>query len=281
MSALIGADPNNEMAERIETGAVTKLLFWEDLPPLGNPGEFLLDFGNGSWWGGADFPTRVAGQGQYVFDSDGLAGHPPSVQECSVDGAGNFQCTGSYLTLPLVIAASVSGELTEVSLRDTRVEGQYSDSRVDCDGLCSVDEASLDIPPIRGGFRIGGLLHLDDYFDGLNQTYQSCVCFGDGDVQLFEYGEGATEYEFACSDAGNQAVSDCPACTTMGLNYVCGLTGPIIIGAAEIDSDANGIIDSFSVGVRMGVSGAEIVACSGSNCVPKENLMFEDGFEDE
>lgn len=278
--ANLGINANEEMAKAIEAGAVTKLLFWKNLPSLGGTGPFELEFGNGSWSGNDDYPTRVAGEGEFVYDSDGLEGHPPNIQDCVVDETANFQCTGDTLSLPLTLGGAEGG-LSEVDLSNIMIEGQYVADAPGCAGLCSVNETAVEAPVVHGGVKIGGLMQLDAYFNTLEQSFQSCVCFGDGNVQLFEYGEGESEYTFTCTAEGEQAASECQACIDRNMNLVCSLSGPLIIGAADIDTNSNGVVDSFSVGVRMGVSGANIVGCSGDNCVEKPDEMFDDGFEGE
>ena len=277
--ASLGVDANEEMALAIEAGDITKLLFWKNLPALGSAGSFELEFGNGSWSGSDVYPARVAGEGEFIYDSNGLEGHPPSIQDCVVDETANFQCTGDTLPLPLSVGAA--GGLGDVDLNDVMIEGEYVADASGCAGLCSVNETAIEAPVVHGGFKIGGLMHLDAYFDTLEQSFQSCVCFGDGNVQLFEYGEGDSEYTFGCTAEGEQAANECQACIDRNMSLVCSLSGPLIIGAADIDTNSNGVVDSFSVGVRMGVSGANIVGCSGDNCVEKPDEVFDDGFEGE
>ena len=172
----------------------------------------------------------------------------------------------------------IQQNLAGTTLHDVRIEGSYSSSRNDCAGNCSVDDTAAVPPLVRGGFRIGAYMPLDEFFSALNESYQSCVCFGDGNVQLFEYGEGQSEYEFACTPEGEQA-ADCSACQDLSLDTVCSLGGLLIPNFADVDSNDNGIEDALSVGLRMAVSGANIVGCSGTNCVPKPDEMFENGFE--
>ncbi|MFC1777224.1 PKD domain-containing protein [Pseudomonadota bacterium] len=277
LMASLADDANEVMAGLIATDVVTKLLFWRDLPVLGSPGPFTLEFGNGSWSGPATFPDRVAGMEDFVYDSNGLDGQPPNVQDCVVDSVGKLSCTGDALTLPLAFLG-VQQNLAGTTLGGVQIEGSYSNTRNDCAGNCSVDETAAVEPLVHGGFRIGGYMPLDEYFSALNETYQSCVCFGDGDVQLFEYGEGQIEYEFDCTAEGNQA-AECSACKDLFLDMICGLGGGLVIGFADVDSNDNGIDDSMSVGVRMAVSGANIVGCRGTNCVPKPDEIFKNGFE--
>jgi hypothetical protein len=124
-----------------------------------------------------------------------------------------------------------------------------------------------------GGARLGGYITLDSLFSQINQVFAGCGCATGsmGESPSLIYGDNipgpggrpATRYSISCSSS-TYNVDACEAgtvCTdaSININLVCsaiGLAASLL--TPDFDTDGNGVNDSVSVGLRLGMVKATI-----------------------
>lgn len=265
LATLAGADWQAAVDEGIEDGSLVLLLRWDQLPAALGDGPVDFRATSGSFQPLLPpLADRLAGLGTAVFDPDS-AGQP----FVGMLSGGNLAAMDGTLRIPGLVSAD--GPLA-VDVEIDVIEGGLALDPPGCSGVCSEDEASAGGPAVRGGLRLGGALHADNYFGALDARYRQCSCAGiDPGQPVISFGEGASQYQASCT--GNtgtpgDCVEDdfCAALATF-----CSTIG-VTANLLDLDRNNNGIEDAFSLGLRISLSG---VTVSGDT-----TAIFNDGFED-
>lgn len=263
--ATFGGNWQAVVDQGIEDGSLVLLLRWDGLPVA--LGDGPVGFRSVAGVFQPVLPPladRLAGLGAAVFDADS-AGQPFA----GLLSGGNLVAMDGTLRIPGLFSADDGPLAVEVEI--DIIEGGLALDAPGCSGICSEDETSPDVPPVRGGLRLGGALHADNYFGALDARYRQCACAGiDPDRPVIEFGEGASAYEVSCS--GNTGTpGDCvddDFCAALGT--FCGTVG-ISANLLDLDRNDNGIQDAFSLGLRVSLSGVTVTGDTTG--------IFGDGFE--
>jgi hypothetical protein len=263
-----GTDWQAQIDAAIVSGNALVLLRWETLPPALADGPVSMVTADGVFEGTVpSVPERQAGLGSARWIPDS-AGQPAA----GALSGGMLVAAGGTLALPGLVPG---GADIEVELEIIQLTAELALDQPTCSGVCSIDEVFAGSPALRGGVRVGAVLHGNRYFAAQDAIYRQCSCAGiDPGQPVIEYGENLVDmrYDASCTDN----TGDPSACTAPGeetcatIATVCGTIGitPLLF---DLDRNDNGIMDAFSMGLRLAVSGIDLVGDTVT--------VFFDGFE--
>ena len=277
--SLDGGDPNGDLQQAIEDGALVKVFDWRELAPDLAAGDVQVSVFDGELSGAMTFDDRKAGLGHVLLSRSSFGSHGAidqlnggSVSSGLVDVTGN----GFELELPFM-SLMLGGQTTSVRLLDPRLRGPvaYDNSPgAPCQGLCTVDDdrGPGHTPQIVGGAWLGGVIPIADFLEHMDAFYRKCDCAGiDPDQPVIVWGENAGNMTFDVSctaNIGDPLLCD-PADPCSELNMVCSFMG-LLPQTLDVDYDRSGINESYSVGLRIAWSGTTLDGLTG---------LFVDGFE--
>jgi len=269
-------DPPDVLMEQIlQDGSLVKVFDWRELATDLVSGDVQLSVFDGEWTDATTHADRIAGQGRAAFlrSSFGPYGAFDQLNEGAVV-AGLVDVTGNQFTLVL---PWITGEMVTVHLQDPKLEAPvaYGVSPPDaCAGLCSVNEdrGGGHTPQIVGGAKLGGILTADEMLTHTDNFYRGCDCAGvdpDSPVFVWEENTGLGTFDVSCtSNTGDPSGCD-SADPCSDLTTTCSFI-PIFGSTFDVDQNNNGVMDGWSIGIRLGFSGTTLDPIQ---------VLFQDGFE--
>jgi len=277
MAPLLGSDPVALVDSALANGELVKVLDWRELAGDLVAGDVQMSVFDGLWTDSTIHADRILGLGHVAFrrSSFGPFGALDQLNAGTVT-SGLVEVTGNQFTLTLP-GLFQGGDIVSVHLLDPRLEAPVSYGeplRDACLGLCTVDEDRGPgyTPQIVRGGKLGGVITADEMLTHMDTFYRQCACASiNSSMPVFEWEENTftATFEISCTtNIGDPSLCD-PGDPCSDLGLVCGLVG-ILGGTLDVDLDITGIMESWSVGLRLGFAGTSL------DPMPE---LFADGFE--
>ena len=207
-----------------------------------------------------DFSVRSAGDGIFQILPEALDEFGALVQfnyASVTDGVLTAGPSLFRLNIP-IDAEGISLDL-DLTIEQATVQGSSTETAT---GIASVNEEfDIDGEVIEfGGWKLGGVVPLDQIGALLNDLAKDCACAGfNPDEPVITYGDDGTQYNLACEQtpAGECTADDGVICENIAL--VCSFLPSLpSLGLNDIDTDGNGVGDALSVGIRVSGVGATL-----------------------
>jgi hypothetical protein len=250
--------PQGSLDAAIAEGEMMWVLDWVELPAAAGDGPARVSF-----FGAVsddDFETRAAGGGTYRLERSSFGTHGAEFQINQAQITGG-ELTGGPSTIAMGLPMAGGEGLLMFNIYDARIAATVE---IQADGLHTVDEDRPDTIPSRvAGGRLGGIINGFELLGGLDEIFRGCACAGvDPSLPVIEWAIGEEGIELDCT-ANTGTGGECPESPLCGgITQLCQFLDMIAI-FFDVDSDADGIKDSISIGLRFGWTGAEITGLEG------------------
>ncbi len=273
LNAGLGNDISVDLRASLSIGNLSPIIDWTTAPVTNTTSNVSMQVYLGNWTGNKNYIERSAGLGLFSIDES-----IPSINNSfngNILSNGDISLTGNALTLPIILGPQGNVLAT---LSDVQIDGNLRFEQNDCLGICSTDNTG-GTPLKQGGLAVSGLLTLNEYFGSLDMAYRQCSCAGiDANSAVISYGENISNGTYDASCTTNTGTPGLCNNGCEDLTSLCSTIG-LISTFADYDNNNNTINDAFTVGMRLGVAGAKVDDCIGSECPEFVFVIFKDSFE--
>ncbi|HHL32128.1 MAG TPA: hypothetical protein ENJ41_06040 [Oceanospirillales bacterium] len=172
--------------------------------------------------------------------------------------AGFINASADEITGLLNLQFDTTGGLTPLTLHNVMFAATLTDSPMNVEAGIYSNDITATNPEIVGGIKIGGILDSDEFLNVLDSQYRSCSCAGvDPNQPLITTQIFLGTIIVSCAQS-NLTPENCPLnsfCSTV--NNFC--DNAIGLGTTfDIDSDNDGVKESYSVALRLGAAATRI-----------------------